>query len=132
MSSSSVELCALWANSTHECTTQSSKSTSSLVYLLCIVSCLLCVSFQLLFDDAVVRRTLVLIAFTVAFFSSYPFYVGFCCFGGFVFTHAVGGCYRIITVILHQINVENHSTNNWPNHRLSGFSVRSVLGPSSR
>ena len=31
------------------CTTQSSKSTSSLVYLLCIVSCLLCVSFQLLF-----------------------------------------------------------------------------------
>ena len=42
------------------------------------------------------------------------------------------GCYRIITVILHQINVENHSPNNWPNHCLSGFPDRSVLGPSSR
>ena len=32
------------------CATQSSKSTSSLVYLLCMVSCLLlCASFQLLF-----------------------------------------------------------------------------------
>ena len=39
-------------------------STSSLVS--CLVSCMLFASFQLLFDDAVVRRTLVLIAFTVA------------------------------------------------------------------
>ena len=37
-----------------------------------------------------------------------------------------------ITVILHQINFENHSTNNWPNHCFAGFPDRSVLGPSSR
>ena len=38
------------------------------MYLLCIVSCLLCVSFHLLFvDDAVVRRTLVLIAIAASF-----------------------------------------------------------------
>ena len=35
------------------------------------------------------------------------------------------------TVILHQINVENHSTSNWPNHCLAGFPDQSVLGPSS-
>ena len=37
-----------------------------------------------------------------------------------------------INVILHQINFENHSTNNWPNHCLAGFPDQSVLGPSSR
>ena len=37
-----------------------------------------------------------------------------------------------IIVILHQINFENHSTNNWPNHCIAGFPDRSVLGPSSR
>ena len=31
------------------------------------------------------------------------------------------GCYRIVTVILHQINFENHSTNNWPNHCFRRF-----------
>ena len=31
------------------------------------------------------------------------------------------------SVILHQINVENHSTNNWPNHCLAGFPDRSVV-----
>ena len=36
------------------------------------------------------------------------------------------------TVILHQINSENHTSNNWPNHRPSGFPDLSVLGPSSR
>ena len=45
--------------------TRPSRSTSSLV--LCLVSCVLCVSFQVVVcDDAVVRRTLVLKAFTVA------------------------------------------------------------------
>ena len=73
------------------CTTQSSKSTSSLVYLLCIVSCLLCVSFQFLLCDAVVRRTLVLIAFTVAIvFIVAIFCIGFCCIGGVVFTDLEG------------------------------------------
>ena len=31
------------------------------------------------------------------------------------------GCYRIVTVILHQINFENHSTNNLPNHCFRRF-----------
>ena len=49
------------------CTTQSSKSTSSLVYLLCIGELLVVrVVPVVVCDDAVVRRTLVLIAFTVA------------------------------------------------------------------
>ena len=50
-------------------TTQSSKSTSSLVYLLCIVSCFVVrvVPVVVCDDDAVVRRTLVLIAVAVAF-----------------------------------------------------------------
>ena len=30
-------------------------------------------------------------------------------------------CYRIVTVILHQINFENHSTNNLPNHCFRKF-----------
>ena len=34
------------------------------------------------------------------------------------------------TVILHQICSENHTSNNWPNHRRSGFPDLSVLGPS--
>ena len=45
---------------------------------------------------------------------------------------AAFGCYRLFTVILHQINFENHSTNNWPNYCFAGFPDRSVLGPSSR
>ena len=59
--------------------------------------------------------------------------------GDILFTLPVGDnklllavTYQIFTVILHQINVENHSTNNWPNHRLSSFPDLSVLGPSSR
>ena len=36
------------------------------------------------------------------------------------------------TVVLHQINSDNHTSNNWPNHRPSGFSDQSMLGPSSR
>ena len=43
------------------CTTQSSKSTSSLVYFLCIVNCLLWVTFLLF------RRALVLIAVAIGF-----------------------------------------------------------------
>ena len=39
---------------------------------------------------------------------------------------------ELITVILHQINSENHTSNNWPNHCPSGFPDLSVLGPSSR
>ena len=42
-------------------------------------------------DDAVVRRTLVLIAFTVAIvFIVAILHVGFCCIGGTVFTPPVG------------------------------------------
>ena len=42
---------------------------------------------------------------------------------------AVNCCWLLpnITVILHQFNVENHSTKNWPNHRLSSYPDRSVL-----
>ena len=48
--SSRVWISALYVHAQRTvCTTQSSKSTSSLVYLLCIVSCMLCVSIQLLF-----------------------------------------------------------------------------------
>ena len=59
----------------------------------------------------------------------------FSVFGGILFTPAVGdsklllvvGCYRIFTVILHQNNVENHSTNNWPNHLLECFPIDQCL-----
>ena len=37
-------------------------------------------------DDAVVRRTLVLIAFSVAFVFIVTIYIGFFCIGGIVFT----------------------------------------------
>ena len=58
--------------------------------------------------------------------------------GDILFTHNVGDSKLLLavtecfTVILHPINVENHYPNNWPNHRLSGFPDRSVLGPASR
>ena len=72
-------------------------STSSLVS--CLVSCLLYASVPIVVcDDAVVRRTLVLIAFH----RSHCFHVvvsaGFCCIGGIVFTHPVGDSKLLLTV----------------------------------
>ena len=58
--------------------------------------------------------------------------------GDFLFTPSVGDSELLLavtefrTVILHQINSENHASNNWPNHRPSGFPDLSVVGPSSR
>ena len=88
-------------------------------------------------DEAVVRRTLGLIALVVIVVFVVAIFIEFCCMVDILFTPPsvtvnCVGCYRIITVILHQINVKNHSPNNWPNHHLSGFTDRSVLGPSSR
>ena len=44
---------------------------------------------------------------------------------------ALNCCFLLpnITVILHPINVEDHSTNNWPNHCFRGF-PRSVSAGS--
>ena len=42
------------------------------------------------------------------------------------------GCYRIFTVILHQIKFENHSTNNWANHCFRRFPRSIGAGSSSR
>ena len=124
---SSVEECALRARSTHSVHHASVEVTSSLVSCLvkCLVKCLLRV--VPLVVDAVIGLTLslishvVIVVFVVAIFTRI-----FLCGRYTLFTT------RIVTVILHQINVENRSPNNWPNHRQSSFPDRSVLGPSSR
>ena len=86
---------------------------------------------------AVVGLTLGLIAHVIVVVFVVPYCIEFSVFGGILFTPpsvTVNCCWLLpnITVILHQINFENLSTNNWPNHCLAGFPDRSVLGPSSR
>ena len=66
-------------------------------------------------------------------FSSYRFRSQFSVVGGILFTPSVGDSKLLwllpnITVILHQINFENHSTNNWPNHCFASFPDRSSAG----
>ena len=88
--------------------------------------------------DAVIGLTLGLIAhvvivvFVEAIFNRIFLYGRYTLYTSRRWTVNCVNCYRFVTVILHQINVENHSTNNWPNHRLSSFPDRSVLSPSSR
>ena len=67
MSSSSVEQCALCADSTHD--VHHAIVEVNVVIGVLVVHCELLVVrvFPVVCDDAVVRRTLVLIAFTVAF-----------------------------------------------------------------
>ena len=49
--------------------------------------------------------------------------------GDELFTHPVGDSKLLLAVtefsavILHHINVENHTTNNWPNHCFAGFPI---------
>ena len=58
--------------------------------------------------------------------------------GDILFTLPVGDSELLLAVtefwdvILHQINSENQTSNNWPNHRPWGFPDLSVLGPLSR
>ena len=84
---------------------------------------------------AVVGLMFVLIARAIVIVLSLSFRSQFSVLGGLLFTLSVGDnklrwLLPNITVILHQIIFENHSTNNWPNHCLSGF--QSVLGSLSR
>ena len=53
--------------------------------------------------------------------------------GDLLFTLSVGDSELLLAVteFLHQINVENHSTNNWPNHRLAGFPVSRSISAGS-
>ena len=53
-----------------------------------------------------------------------------------MFTPSVGDNKLLLAVtefwtVLQQINSENHTSNNWPNHFSTGFPDQSVLGPSS-
>ena len=79
-------------------------------------------------DDAVVRRTLVLIAI----YRSHCFHVDFanpffCIWRYNVYTHpsvTVNCCWLLPNFELHvlqQMNSENHTSNKWPNHFESGF-----------
>ena len=91
MSSSSVEQCALCADSTHDL--HHAIVEVNVVIGVLIVHCELLVVRVVpvvVCDDAVVRRTLVLIAFTVAFVFIVAILHKICCIGGFVFTLPVG------------------------------------------
>ena len=91
MSSSSVEQCALCADSTHD--VHHAIVEVNVVIGVLVVHCELLVVRVVpvvVCDDAVVRRTLVLIAFIVAFVFVVAICKGFCCIGGIVFTHPVG------------------------------------------
>ena len=137
MSSSSVEQCALCADSTHD--VHHAIVEVNVVIGVLVVHCELLVVRVVpvvVCDDAVVRHTLVLIAFTVAF----VFIVAilrriFCIWRYTLYTPSVtvNCCWLLpnITVILHQISFENHTSNKYPNHFSTGFPDQSVLGPSS-
>ena len=91
MSSSSVEQCALCADSTHD--------VHHAIVGVNVVICVLVVHCELLVvrvhviplcDNAAVGLTLVLIALYRSLCCRRShFYVGFCCIGGIVFTHGV-------------------------------------------
>ena len=92
MSSSSVEQCALCADTTHD--VHHAIVEVNVVIGVLVVHCELLVVRVVpvvVCDDAVVRRTLVLIAlYRSLFFRRSHFYVGFCCIGGIVSTPPVG------------------------------------------
>ena len=93
----------------------------------CCACCPACCTRRSSFTfDAVVHRTLVLLAiFRNHCFHSGIFSVGFCCIGGIVFTHAVGdsrlpSAVTAFWTVLQQINSENRTSNEYPDH----FSIR--------
>ena len=87
VSSSSVEQCALCADSTHDVHLAIFNAVIGVLVVHCelhvvrVVPVVVC-------DDAVVRRTLVLIVFTVAIVFVVAIFKEFCCIGGIVFTLA--------------------------------------------
>ena len=89
-------------------------------------------------DEAVVRRTLGLIALVVIVVFVVAIFQRIFPYGIFTVYTPVGDSELLLavtefgTVILQQIYSENHAPNNWPNHCPSGFPDLSLLGPSSR
>ena len=135
MSSSGVKQCALCASSTHD--VHHAIVGIGVLVVHCellvvrVVSLVVC-------DDAVVRRTLVLIAFTVAFVFVVAIFHRILMYWRYIiYTHpsvTVNCCWLLpnFELMLHQIYSENHTSNNWPNHCPSGFLDQSVPGPASR
>ena len=130
---SSVEECALRARSTHGV-------HHAMVEVNIVIGVVLGEVFVArvvpLVVDAVIGLTLglidhvVIVVFVVAIFNRIFLYGRYT-----LYTPTVNCCWLLPNCHCNsasQINVENHSPNNWPNHRLSGFPDRSVLGPSSR
>ena len=139
VSSSSVEQWALSARSTHD--VHHAIVEVNVVIGVLVVHCELLVVRVVplvVCDDAVIRRTFVLIAFIVAFVFVVAIFHRILLYWRYLFTPPVGdselrwAVTEFWTVVLHQINSDNHTSNNWPNHRPSGFSDQSMLGPSSR
>ena len=131
--SPNVQECALCASFAHD--VHHENVCANVVIGVLVVHCELHVIVRVqvipLCDDAVIGLALSLIAHVVVVvFVVGIFHQNFLYLEVYSVHHpsvTLNCCWLlpIITVILHQINSENHSTNNWPNHRLSGFTDRS-------